>query len=262
MDLTDPPSTLRAPGPHLLALESRAPVEAVISLALWPLLTQGPAGDGHTVLVFPGLAAPDASTVLLRHFLQQRGYEPRCWELGVNLGPRPGVFEACLQRVHDLQRESGRKISVIGWSLGGIYARELAKLAPDAIRSVISLGTPFTGDPKASNAWRLYEFASGLKAGGHAAHHQFSVAPPMPTTSIFSRSDGVVNWRCSIQEAGPQTENIEVFASHGGLGMNPAALYAIADRLAQPEGEWQPFEPTGMVRWAYGSGRESESAPV
>lgn len=256
MDLTDPPSTLRAPGPHLLALEARAPIEAAASLALWPLLTRGPGGDGHTVLVIPGLAAPDSSTALLRHFLEQRAYVPRGWEQGCNLGPRPGVFEACLQRVHELHRASGRKISVIGWSLGGVYARELAKLAPGAIRSVISLGSPFTGNPKASNAWRLYEFTSGLKAGEHAAHHPLSLAPPVPTTSIFSRSDGVVNWRCSIQAPGPQTENIEVFASHAGLGMNPAVLHAIADRLAQREGEWQPFESVGLGRWAYGSAHD------
>lgn len=247
---------LPPPGLHLLALESRAPFEALATLALWPFLTQGASGDGHTVLVFPGLAASGSSTRLLRHFLRRRGYDARCWELGWNLGPRPGVIDACLQRVADLRRESGSKISLVGWSLGGVYARELAKLAPDDVRLVISLGSPFTGHPKASNAWRVYELLSGRTAGDAASTLHLRQAPPVPTTSIYTRTDGIVNWQCSIQEPGGCCENIAVPASHVGLGMNPAVLAAIADRLAQPEAGWRPFEPHGLWGWAY----ETETA--
>ena len=243
---------IKAPGAHLVVLEWRAPFEAFSSAALWPLLMRGPRGDGHSVLVLPGLAASDSSTRTLRRFLKKRGCAPQGWAQGRNLGPRPGVFEACLERVHELQRSSGRKISVIGWSLGGVYARELAKRAPAAVRCAITLGTPFTGHPKASNAWRFYEWLSRRKADDLKGFGPLSEAPPVPTTSIYSRTDGVVAWQCSIQQPGVRTENIEVRASHVGMGAHPAVLYAVADRLAQPEGQWQPFHRDGVRRLIYG----------
>ena len=243
---------IKAPGPHFVALEWRAPFEAFSSAALWPVLMQGPRGDGHAVLVFPGLAASDSSTGTLRRFLKKKGYVPHGWAEGRNLGPRPGVFEACLKRVHELHRSSGRKISVIGWSLGGVYARELAKRAPEAVRCAITLGTPFAGHPKASNAWRFYEWVSGRKADDPQGFGPLSEAPAVPTTSIYSRTDGVVAWQCSIQQPAARTENIEVRASHVGMGAHPAVLYAVADRLAQPEGQWQPFHRDGVRRLIYG----------
>ena len=128
---------------------------------------------------------------------------------------------------------------LIGWSLGGIYAREVAKALPHLVRGVITLGTPFTGHPRATTAWRLYELAAGHKIETHPRRGRLHEAPPVPTTSVYSRSDGVVAWQCSVQDARcsahGEVENIEVVASHFGLGMNPAALYAIADRLAGPD---------------------------
>ena len=184
--------------------------------------------------------ARDFTTLPLRRFLRERGYAPYPWELGFNFGPRAGVLEACVERVRSLQRQHGRPVSLIGWSLGGVYAREVAKEMPDATRCVITLGTPFTGHPRATNAWRFYEFVSG-----HAATTPRDGArappPPVPTTSIYSRSDGIVAWQCSVNEAEPQAENIEIHASHVGMGMNPLALYArSADRLAQ--------DPRGVAR--------------
>jgi dienelactone hydrolase len=253
-------STIRAPGAHLMALEWRAPFEAMGTLALWPLLSRGPRGDGHAVLVIPGLAAPDSSTAMLRRFLLRRGYDAHRWGQGFNFGPRPGVLEACLARVHALHRQSGRRISLVGWSLGGVYARELAKMAPDAVRCAISLGTPFAGPPHATNAWRVYEFVSGQRVGDHALHAGLHEAPPVPTTSIYSRTDGVVAWRCSIQAPARFTENIEVRASHVGMGAHAAVLHAVADRLGQPEGAWQPFRAEGVWRFAYGRARNEHHA--
>ncbi len=246
-----PPRRLKPPGPHLLALEFRAPWEAAASIALWPLLMRAPRGDGHPVMVLPGLGAPDASTLLLRRFLAGRGYKPHAWGQGVNLGPRRGVLEACVQRIRDIRRKSGRKPSLVGWSLGGIYARELAKQLPDDVRLVISLGSPFTGSPRATNAWPFFELVSGQRSDDPAMHAQIRCAPPVPFTSIYSRTDGIVSWRCSIEADGPQAENIGVRASHVGMGAHPAVLLAIADRLAQPEGQWQPFRHDGARRWLF-----------
>ena len=243
--------TLEPPGPVRLILEWRAPWELGASIAARPLLRLAPKGDGHPVLVFPGLIAPDMSTLPLRKFLEGRGYAACPWKQGFNLGPREGVIENCLGRLREVYEEHGRKVSLIGWSLGGIYARELAKVYPDAVRQVITLGTPFTGHPKATNAWRLYEFVTGHKIGKPEIHEPLRRPPPVPTTSIFSRTDGVVAWQCSLEEEGPISENIEVEASHIGMGMNPLTLYAIADRLAQPEGEWRPFDRSGPLGLLY-----------
>ena len=247
-ELMDP---LRAPGALLLALETRAPLELGAMLAAWPLLKSAPAGDGHAVIVFPGLGAGDFSTVPLRNFLSAQGYKTYGWDLGFNFGPREGVLERSLDRVVDIHKETGRKVSLIGWSLGGIYAREFAKALPDHVRTVITLGTPFAGNPKATNAWRLYEFASGHKLDDAAMLAQIAEAPSVPTTSILSRSDGVVAWPLSMQKPARHTENIEVIASHVGMGMNPTALYALADRLAQREGKWQKFHREGWRQYFY-----------
>jgi len=242
---------MRAPGFVRLALEWRAPWEYGFTLLAAPWLERVPEGDGHPVLVFPGLMASDTSTKPLRRFLEGKGYATYGWENGSNLGPKDGVLEHCMDRVRKVRRKHGRKLSLIGWSLGGIYARELAKDFPSDIRQVITLGTPFTGHPKASNAWRLYEIVTGHRIGAPEIHEPLRLPPPVPTTSIYSRTDGVVTWQCSVERPSAHTDNIEVEASHFGIGLNALAWYAIADRLAQREGEWQPFDRGGALSWLY-----------
>ena len=237
--------SLKAPGAFLLALEGRAPWELGATLASFPLLRGAPRGDGHAVVVFPGLAASDLSTLPLRAFLAERGYQPNGWQLRFNLGPHGGVLERSLDRVREIRRASGRKVSLVGWSLGGIYAREIAKLAPDDVRCVITLATPFTGNPRANNAWRIYELASGHSLDDLDEIQRVRETPPVPTTALFSRSDGIVAWPCCVQEPGREAESIEVTASHIGMGVNPFAWYAIADRLAQREGHWRAFHREG-----------------
>ncbi len=244
-------SDLRAPNAWLLMLEGRAPWEYAALLATMPWLKKLPRGDGHPVLVFPGLGAHDFTTAPLRAMLDSLGYTTQGWGQGFNFGPRAGVLEKTQADLVELHRRHGRKVSLLGWSLGGIYARELAKECPDLVRCVITLGTPFTGHPRATNAWRFFEMVSGHASNDPELMAQIRQTPPVPTTSIYSKTDGVVAWRCSVNEPGPLAENIEVQASHIGLGVNPIALYALADRLAQPDGEWQPFEPKGARRWFY-----------
>lgn len=234
------------PPPHAakLAMELRAPWELGSSLATWPVLKRCPQGDGHAVIVYPGLTAGDASTLPLRHFLGLRNYHVQGWGQGLNLGPRHGVLERAKAQLVGTFERSGQAVSLVGWSLGGLYARELAKVLPKMVRCVITLGTPFAGSPKSTRAWRIYELASGRKAHLEAAHFDLSLAPPVPMTSIFSRSDGVVAWQACLQAPSAQnheTENIEVRASHFGIGMNPCSIWAVADRLSLPSGTWKPF---------------------
>jgi len=232
----------RPPGLLKIALEWRAPWEYLASMLSQGWLTQLPQGDGHPVLLFPGFMASDASTAPLRRFLERKGYVAVGWGLGSNFGPRDGVLERCSALLRDLRRRHRRKVSLIGWSLGGIYARELAKQHARDVRQVITLGTPFTGHPKATNVWRLYEIVAGHRIGAPTLHAPLRAAPPVPTTSIYSRTDGVVAWQCSLEKPGPTAENIEIEASHCGLGVNPLAWLAIADRLAQADGKWRPFD--------------------
>lgn len=238
------------PNAWLLALELRAFWEFGALLPSWPLLARAPRGDGHAVMVFPGLSANDASTLPLRTYLQSLGYRAWGWEQGFNFGPRAGVLEQAKSQLTETFQGTGRKVSLIGWSLGGVYARELAKELPHMVRGVITLGTPFAGSHRSTNAWRIYQLTSGRNVEREAENYNLPAAPPVPTTSIYSRTDGVVAWRASLQkpDAGnPQTENIEVLASHIGLGVNPSAWWAVADRLAQAEGGWKPFERSGRL---------------
>jgi hypothetical protein len=245
----------KPPSAWLMALELRAFGEFGALLPAWPVLNKARKGDGHAVMVFPGLSANDVSTLPLRYYLQSLNYTPWGWEQGFNLGPRAGVMDEAKSKLVRTFESTGRKVSLMGWSLGGVYARELAKEMPHMVRSVITLGTPFAGSYKATHAWRIYQLASGRNIEREAASYNLPAAPPVPTSSIYTRTDGVVAWQASIQAPcaiNAQTENIEVIASHMGLGLNPSAWWAVADRLAQAEGQWQPFAKhnrQGKRRW-------------
>ena len=242
------------PPSRLLALaEARAVFELAAFYATRPLLAMLPRGDGHPVLVLPGFLASDRSTAPMRRLLKDLGYDAHGWELGRNVRvdkPRVAEMVAQLLAIH---RQTGRKVSIVGWSLGGVFARELAKMHPEAVRLVISLGSPIRNDRNHSNASGTFEYLNGKKPEPirHGRFKGLHNAPPVPTTSILTKTDGVVHWRGSVQHPQGQTENIEVRASHIGLGVNPSVMVAIADRLRQIEGQWKPFKPRLSQRWMF-----------
>jgi pimeloyl-ACP methyl ester carboxylesterase len=246
-------STIPPPSKALLLLEGRAIHELGTFVASLPLLRLARRGDGHSVLVLPGLVASDVSTRPLRAFLSNQGYVVSGWGQGRNCGLRDGVTDGMIRLLGDMAQRSGRKVSLIGWSLGGLYARQLAKLRPAEVRVVVTLGSPFAAHPRSTNAWRVYELASGKRADDREADFGAGLAepPPVPTTAIFSRSDGVCAWRGCVERPSALTENIEVQGSHFGLGHHPAAVYAVADRLAQPEGQWTKFHRSGWRALVY-----------
>ena len=183
------------------------------------------------MLVLPGWLASDFSTRTLRWFLQARGYAAHGWRLGWNLGPSATVIDGLDARLRDLRARHGRPLSLIGWSLGGIYARELARRRPSDVRQVITLASPFR-DPYATNAARLLGGRPrGVDPSRQARWH---TPPPVPCTAFYSRTDGIVAWQSCIDDAGPSTENVEVRSSHCGMGHHPSVLLAIAERLARP----------------------------
>jgi pimeloyl-ACP methyl ester carboxylesterase len=241
--------------------EARSLFELNSSLVLSPLLLRAPKGDGHPVLALPGFLASDLSMMPMRRYLKELGYDAYAWEMGRNFGgvvSKRDALRDLLRRIHEA---SGRKVSVVGWSLGGIYARDLALQVPDMVRSVITLGSPFANDVTATNATRLYELLSGEAVDDNPEIREAIAGDlPVPATSIYSRTDGIVNWRTSLLRPSATAENIEVhFASHIGLGVNPAALWAVADRLAQPEGEFRQFDRSGPFAIAYGPPENAQS---
>ncbi len=245
--------TLSPPSRTLMFLEGRAISELGAFLGALPLLSFAPRGDGHPVLVLPGLVASDTSTRPLRSFLRGKGYAVSGWRQGRNLGLRDGVQHAMVDLVQELSDTHGRKISLVGWSLGGLYARQLAKMMPDRVRSVITLGSPFAGSPKSTNAWRVYEMASGKSSTAEDPRFGggLSETPPVPTTAIFSRTDGICAWQGCMEKTSATSESIEVESSHCGMGHHPAVVYAVADRLAQTEGAWKPFDRSGWRSMVY-----------
>jgi pimeloyl-ACP methyl ester carboxylesterase len=249
--MADTSPHIRPPSPWLMLLEGRAPWEYAATLAVMPWLSRLPAGDGHPVIVFPGLGASEQSTRLMRDFLGGLGYAIYDWGLGRNR-PRDGLLEACRERVLEVASRHDRKVSLVGWSLGGVYARELAKQLEPQTRCVITLGSPFSGHVRATNVARAYELYSGRPLRHDPVRaERLKRAPPVPTTSIYSKTDGVVAWQCSLNEDAPHAENIEIHASHLGLGVNPLALYAVADRLRQDPAHWQRFDAQAVPRWLF-----------
>lgn len=240
---------VQAPGWLPVMLEARAPWEYAASLATLPLLNRLPRGDGHPVLVLPGLGASDASTAPLRRFLQGLNYTPYGWGLGTNHGPRRELLQASRALLQDLAVRHGTKVSLIGWSLGGVYAREMAKQLEPQVRCVVTLGTPFAGHFHATNVARMRRWLGRPQMAPDAdTEARLKRAPNVPTTSIYSRSDGVVAWQCSLNEDLPHTENVEINASHMGMGLNPIAYAVIADRLHQDPAHWQRFDAGRLGR--------------
>ena len=251
----------KSPNPFLMALEARAPWEWGTALLAWPMLNmmgswpRPKAGTPQHVIVYPGLAAGDTSTHPLRAFLKDLGYEVHGWYQGMNRGPRKGVLARMQEQLEAVHKDTGQPVSLIGWSLGGVYAREMSKLVPTAVRNVITLGTPFAQSPRSTNAWRVYSMLSGETLPDEVMLRAIAEAPSVPYTSLYSKTDGVVAWPASIQKPDANNaaiENIEIFASHLGIGANPAAWYVIADRLAQPAGTWRSFTPPMAARFLFG----------
>jgi pimeloyl-ACP methyl ester carboxylesterase len=262
-DRSDVPAAgrLRPPGLGLLLAEVRGIFEFNASLLLSPLLMRAPKGDGHPVLTLPGFLASDLSMAPMRRYLKELGYDTYAWRMGRNIGGVSRMRAALRDRLVEIHSATGRKVSIVGWSLGGVYARDLALQAPDMVRYVMTLGSPFAGDVRATNATRLYEALSGEVVEDNSELRR-SIAGdlPVPTTSIYSRADGVVNWQTCLLRPSDTAENIEVYlASHVGLGVNAAALWAVADRLAQTEGEFKQFDRSGPFALAYAPAEKAQS---
>jgi hypothetical protein len=227
--------TFRAPPLSLLATE---PLRAALDFVAAKLAVKpDPVGDGHPVIVYPGLGGGALTTSHLRKFLRQCGYEPHDWQGGINTGPDGELddwLQAHVERVRALHAEGGQRVSLVGWSLGGVYAREVAKLCPGSVRQVITLGTPFAAMRDANHAGTIFKLLGGDTSRlTPELQARLRERPPVPTTSIYSRCDGMVCWEGCMEVDGPDTENVEVSASHLGMGTHPEVLRIVAGRLTR-----------------------------
>jgi pimeloyl-ACP methyl ester carboxylesterase len=249
-----PGGAAAGPSMGLLLTEPARGLADLVTLPLAaPWLSFAPRGDGHGVLVLPGLLASDTSTVVLRRFLRMLGYQVRGWSLGRNLGPTSAVLDELPVLLAHLAEQAGGPVSLIGWSLGGIYARELARQRPGQVRRVITLGSPFAlTDSRQSHADRAYQRRSSLHAVGRVpTRDQVSRPIGVPSTAVYSRRDGIVAWRTCIEPETDLHQNVEVRCAHLGFGVDPATLWLIADRLAIPRGQRREFRPPAAVRSLY-----------
>ena len=246
------PHYLPPPSPLLALTEPQRVVLEVMSLAtLRQLLGRLPKGDGHPVMVLPGFLGSDAYNASLRRFLRGLGYRSHGWGLGRNLGPRDNALEKLVRRLKSLVERYESPLSLIGHSLGGIFARELAREEPGLVRQVISLGSPFgRGRTSGSYPARLFE-ALNPPEELPVALDELHWSPPVPTTAVYSRGDGIVNWRTAVQSADfrrGEGQSIQVRGSHCGMTLNPTVWYILADRLRQPVDGWQPFRVSGFAK--------------
>lgn len=240
-------------------MELRAPFEAAALLPAMPWLLKARKGEGHPVLVLPAFMTDDNGTYVLRNYLNDMGYQAFPWELGRNNGLRFEYYEKLLERVRELYRLTGQKVTLIGWSLGGVYARLLGHKLPTHVRQVITLGTPFRVNVTGEIAGPVAELYNRMNPNWQSdllvnSEHIWTRPPPVPTTSVATVSDGVVGWKNCVDtaESRAPNESVRVPGSHMGLTHNALALYVVADRLANAEeSEWQPFEPPASMRWLF-----------
>ena len=242
------------PGVLLALTEAHRAVVEIITLNISRrrLEQLAPTGDGHPVMVLPGFMGGDGYNAALRRFLTRLDYAVHGWGMGRNLGPRDGVLEGLQERIHYLSERYEGPVSLVGHSLGGIFARELAREFPDRVRQVISLGSPFgQGRMTGSIPARLFTALNppeDLPIDQDDLHHP----PPVPTTAIYSKGDGIVNWQTTLQRDGHDlTQSIQVRGSHCGMTLNPSIWFLVAERLSQEHGRWRPFERNSWRQLLY-----------
>lgn len=240
------PHNVDAPSKLWLMVEGRAVFEALSVVMHRNLLKELPRGKGEPVMVLPGLGTNDLSTVVLRQFLKDLGYTPYGWKLGINRGYKPHYEEKLLVNARKLYLRHHKPVKLIGWSMGGIYARELAKMDHTAVSQVITMGSPFSGGKtQKTNVNTLYRILNGQKIRNtHDSRALYlPQAPPVPSTAIYSKTDGVVSWQYCIEYGEDEhLESIEVKGSHLGLGFNSMVYMILADRLAQDPDNWKPYD--------------------
>lgn len=232
-----PPASGRPAGPpdrQTLAGEALAGLQVPRLLLAAPRLARVPRGDGSPVVDIPGWRAPESSMAPLRAYLRRLGYQARTWGLGTNMGDPQGDARRMAESIAALSERAGSPVALVGWSLGGVIAREVAREVPGSVSRVITYGTPIIGGPAHTVAARNYEPGFGDEVDRVVADLDADAPISVPITAIFTRRDGIVAWQACIDRASPDVEHIEVSSTHIGLGIDPDVWEIVARTLAKP----------------------------
>ncbi|HUH76494.1 MAG TPA: alpha/beta fold hydrolase [Devosia sp.] len=187
------------------------------------------------LMLLPGFGAHPARMRRMAQALKAAGHHVYQWGLGFNLGPTPENFAFLIARVDRLSRQHGTPVALIGWSLGGLFAREIAKRLPGKVSRVITMGSPFSGDMRANNAWRAYQFITGHAVDQPPIECNFAGKPPVPTLAIWSPRDGIVAPRSACGRPGERDRTLAVRCSHLGFVADPGVITAILEELDRPD---------------------------
>jgi pimeloyl-ACP methyl ester carboxylesterase len=227
-------NTIPAPPVFALLREARIAVDLASGLRHAPVLLQSPRGSGEPVLLLPGFTAGDASTWPMRQCLCALGWNARGWGLGRNRGDAPSLLPRVIDVTERLASETGARVRLVGWSMGGFLAREAARDRPELIERVVTLGTPVIGGPKYTTAAPLFRSRGyDLDAIEREIRERARRPIEVPVTAIYSRRDGVVAWQACLDDTSRDVEHVEVESTHGGLGFDSRVWAIVADRLAR-----------------------------
>lgn len=220
-----------APALQLLAREAFSFAYMRTSAAFASTVPLDVAGDGRPVMILPGFMASDQTTSRLRRSLHAAGFDAHGWGLGRNKGIKADIFERLDERVEALGSDA--PLTLVGWSLGGLIAREYAKFAPHRVAKVVTLGSPFSGDLRANNAWRIYEFVAGHKVDAPPVEAMLAEKPPVPTCAFWSSNDGVVAPGSACGQGHESDVQIELDCTHMAFVARPDAIRAIARAIVE-----------------------------
>lgn len=218
------------PGFRLMLGEATYPLYP-LTVRLRPAPQVHPARHKHIVLMLPGFVATPLTMRYLARQIERAGHKTKSWKMGLNNGPTPEGIAALEQRLIEIRDRYGEKPVVLGWSLGGMFARELAHRQSDAVAKVITLGSPFSGNPRANNAWRLYQFVAGHRVDDPPVENHAGTKPPVETVAMWSRRDGVIAPECARGQPGERDREVEVDCTHMGFSYSPEAISAILSEL-------------------------------
>ncbi len=235
----------------LLTEGGRAITELGMSIPYRKFFARKDQGDGHPVMTLPGFMASESSTSPIRNYIDQLGYTPYTWNLGRNTA-KVKFLKLLVHRIEEIYEIHEEPVSLIGWSLGGVFARQIAKAKPGMVRQVITMGSPFRGIHQPNNVAWVYNLVSGgkrIKDLDPILFENIPLPAPVPTTAIFTKEDGIVPWELCMEEEETEIhQNIQVRGSHLGLGVNPTVFDIIADRLLYSEEDWEHFRPRNIVK--------------
>ncbi len=224
------PQDVSRPAGRRLLGELQYLVEPALRLIRPPLVVER-SENPRTVMLLPGFGAHPLRMRYMAEQLERAGHTAKRWGQGFNLGPTPENFAKLERRVLDLHRRSGEKVVLVGWSLGGVFAREIAKLHSEAVAKVVTMGSPFSGNPRANNGWRAYHLVTGHRVEDPPIEAEVAGKPPVPTVALWSPRDGIVSPRASCGRRGERDSAVALRCTHMGFVHSPEAILAVLREL-------------------------------